>query len=125
MNVLFVSTPEVRSSVNPTKALISALHVAVQAAAAHNSHAKVDRTSHEEVVQAKDQLEQQHQHLQRRLQESEAEAATLQSKLSAAASDLDGLRAQVRRCGHRLPAVVSVATVDDDCADTGGNRQGK
>lgn len=62
------------------------------------------------MVQAKDQLEQHNQHLQRRLQESEAEAAALQSKLSTAASDLEELRAQVQCRGHCLPDSISGTT---------------
>lgn len=77
--------------------------MAVQAMAALDSNARIDKKSHDAVVEAKEQLEQHCQSLQSRLQESEAEAAALKSQLSAAASEVDDVRAQVLYYGLYLP----------------------
>eukprot|EP00892_Ulva_mutabilis_P003444 jgi/Ulvmu1/1471/UM011_0201.1 len=72
-----------------------AVEAQLQAASAHSSHGKVDKKTHEEVLEAKGQLKQHVQDLQRRLKDSEQAVAEMQSKLAAAATELDDVRAQV------------------------------
>jgi len=79
----------------------------LQAMSANDSHAKIDRKTHDAAVEAKEQLEQHVHDLQRRLQENDTALADLQTKLSSAATELDEMRAEVCTVGSLLSVIHS------------------